>query len=156
VWGYDVLDVKRLVGAHFGHVPLRCFLSNAETRCDRSAATTASALLPSVGWRCRLESDQAGRGTFKGNSPSEREPCRIALFNRRHRLSGHPSKGADLSFQGERLLSRLPTAKANDQPTGTAQADERTRADPRSTRLLTDWWSSLAWGTLRGHLPFLR
>jgi hypothetical protein len=34
---------------------------------------------------------------------AEREPCRIALFDRRHRLAGHPSEGADLSFQGERL-----------------------------------------------------
>jgi hypothetical protein len=30
-------------------------------------------------------------------------PCRIALFDRGHRLSGHPSKGLNFSFQGDRL-----------------------------------------------------
>jgi hypothetical protein len=28
---------------------------------------------------------------------------RIALFDRGHRLSGHPGKGLNFSFQGERL-----------------------------------------------------
>jgi hypothetical protein len=43
------------------------------------------------------------------------EPFRI-LFDRGHRLAGHPGEGADLSFQGDRLgriepvLERVPVA----------------------------------------------
>jgi hypothetical protein len=33
---------------------------------------------------------------------------RIELFDRRHRLAGHPAEGADLSFQGERLSRVAP------------------------------------------------
>ena len=40
------------------------------------------------------------RRSCEGNSPSEREPFGIALFDRRHRLAGHPGEGGDLSFSG--------------------------------------------------------
>jgi hypothetical protein len=33
---------------------------------------------------------------------------RIALFDRGHRLSGHPGKGLNFSFQGERLGCEFP------------------------------------------------
>jgi hypothetical protein len=36
------------------------------------------------------------------------EPCRIALFDRRHRLAGHSGEGADLLFQSERLGGEFP------------------------------------------------
>jgi hypothetical protein len=45
----------------------------------------------------RSQPGQSIRTTFKGNSPSEREPCRIALFDRGHRLSGHPGEGLNFS-----------------------------------------------------------
>jgi hypothetical protein len=35
------------------------------------------------------------RTTFEGNSASEREPFRIALFDRDHRLAGIPRQCAD-------------------------------------------------------------
>ncbi len=34
--------------------------------------------------------------------------CRIALFDRGHRLASHPFEGADLSFHSERLSREFP------------------------------------------------
>ena len=43
------------------------------------------------------------RTTFEGNSPSEREPFRIVLFNPRHCLSGHPGEGLNASGRSHGL-----------------------------------------------------
>ena len=79
------------------------------------------------------------RGSCEGNSPSEREPFGIALFDRRHRLAGHPGEGGDLSFQGERLsrvsavLQRVPVASKSPASGSMHPAN----SDPRTAALGT-------------------
>ena len=51
-------------------------------------ALTAIVLAWSMAWR-----SQSMRTTAEGNSPSEREPFRIALFDRVHRLASQPGEG---------------------------------------------------------------
>jgi hypothetical protein len=59
---------------------------------------------------------QARHGAEGGVVGRRITPCRIALFDRGHRLSGHPGKGLNFSFQGDRLggeasmLKRVPIA----------------------------------------------
>ena len=94
--------------------------------------TARSPCPTSVSLPARSQRGQSIRTTFKGNSPSEREPCRIALFDRGHRLSGHPGKGLNFSFQGVRLGGEAPMLKRVPIATGSPAAGPVHPADARS------------------------
>jgi hypothetical protein len=72
-----------------------------------------------------------GRGSACGRRQSPRRR-RLPLLDGPHRLAGHPSEGADLSFQGDRLGGEAPMLKCVPIATGSPAAGPVHPADARS------------------------